>query len=94
MRVLFRGKFFYFHSGPEFVTEIQAEEWVGFWKQIDLTKRTEMINTQAVTALEIYPELFEVHLHMEGRKVPRMFKMANETGYLQVVEILQSGLTF
>jgi hypothetical protein len=94
MKVEFRGNFFYFTSGNEFRTEIQAEEWVGYWKNIDDVKRTEMINTKGVGSLDLYPELFEVHLYLEGRKLPRMFKMATVEGYNQVVQTLQSGINF
>jgi hypothetical protein len=94
MKVQFRGKFFYFTSGPEFANEIQAEEWVGFWRNIDETKRTEMINTACVVSVDVFPDLYEVHLYMDGRKIPRQYKMATVEGYNQVIQTLQSGLSF
>ena len=94
MKVEFRGKYFYVYSGPQVASEIPAEEWVGYWKNIDETKRTEIIHAEAVTGLDLYPELLEVHMYMEGRKVPRMFKLATETAYQQVLQTFQSGLSF
>lgn len=94
MKVAFRGKFLYVQSGREFAAEIPAEEWVGYWKNIDETKRTELISVEGVSALDLYAELLEVHIYMEGRKVPRMFKMATQTDYDKVVQTLQSGLSF
>ncbi len=94
MKVEFRGKFFYFTSGPEVANEISAEEWVGYWKNIDDTKRTEMVNADCVVIVDAFPELFEVHLYMQGRKTPRMYKMATVEGYNQVLQVLQSGMNF
>lgn len=94
MKVVFRGKYFYIYSGAEFAFEIPAEEWIGIWRNIDETKRTEIINTEYVAGVDLLPDLFEVQLYLRGRKTPRQFKMADEQGYQQVVQILQSGLSF
>jgi hypothetical protein len=94
MKVAFRGQYLYVYSGPEFATEIPAEEWIGIWRNIDETKRTEIINAEYVGGVDLLPDLFEVHLYLRGRKTPRQFKMVDEQAYQQVVQILQSGLSF
>ncbi len=94
MKVEFRGKFFYFTSGPEFANEIATEEWIGVWRNIDESRRTEMINVACVVMVDVFPDLYEVHLYMDGRKTPRQFKMATVEGYNQVLQVLQSGMNF
>ena len=94
MKIEFRGSFFYIYSNPEFVNEISAEEWIGLWKNIDETKRTEIIHTESVAGVDVYSDLLEIHIYLRGRKTPRQFKMANETGFQQVLQTLQSALHF
>jgi hypothetical protein len=94
MKIEFRGSFFYIYSNPECVNEISAEEWIGLWKNCDETKRTEIIHTESIAGVDVYSDQFEIHIYLRGRKTPRQFKMATQTGFQQVLQTLQSGLNF
>ncbi len=94
MKLEYKGQFFYIRSGPEYTTELPAEEWIGLWRNIDETRRIEIMYTTQVTEVNLFPDLWEVHLFVRGRKTAKQYKFPDVATYDRFVAVLQSGLSF
>lgn len=95
MKIVYQGQYFYFYSGPEYQSEITAEEFNGgYWKNLDDTKRTIILPVSAVSSIDLYHDLFEIHLYVSGLKVPRLFKFLDANAFTQFLTVLQQGFHF
>ena len=94
MKLEYKGQFFYIRSGPDYATELPAEEWIGVWRNIDETRRIEIMYTTQVTEVNLFPDLWEVHLYVRGRKTAKQYKFPDSATYDRFVQVLQSGLSF
>lgn len=94
MKIQYKGQYFYVLSGPEYATEMPAEEWVGVWRNIDETRRIEITQTAQITEVVMFPDLWEVHLYIRGRKTPKQYKFPDADTYSRFIQFLQSGLNF
>jgi hypothetical protein len=94
MKLDYKGQFFYIRSGPEYQEELPAEEWIGVWRNIDETRRIEIMYTNQVTEIDLFPDLFEVHIYIRGRKIGKQYKFPHAEAYERFIAVLQSGLAF
>ncbi len=94
MKLEYKGQFFYIRSGPEYATEFPAEEWIGVWRNIDELRRIEIMYTTQVTEVNLFPDFWEVHLYVRGRKTAKQYKFPDVATYDRFVQVLQSGLAF
>jgi hypothetical protein len=94
MKLDYKGQFFYIRSGPEYATELPAEEWIGIWRNIDETRRIEIMYTTQVTEVNLFPDFWEAHLYVRGRKTAKQYKFPDAATYDRFVSVLQSGLAF
>lgn len=94
MKIEYKGQFFYVRTGPEYASELPAEEFVGMWCNIDDTKRIDIFYTSQVIGVSLYPDLLEAHLYVRGRKTPKQYKFADVSTYEKYISVLQSGLSF
>lgn len=94
MKIDYKGQFFYTRTGPEYANELAAEEWVGVWRNIDDTRRTEITYTSQVTEVCLFPDLWEVHVYTSGRKTAKQLKFPDADTYTKFISVLQLGLNF
>jgi hypothetical protein len=94
MKIECKGQFFYIRSGPEYANDLPAEEWFGVWQNNDETRRIEIVYTNHFTEINLFPDLWEVHLYIRGRKIPKRFKFPDSATYDRFVAVLQSALSF
>jgi hypothetical protein len=94
MKIECKGQFFYVRTGADYVNEIPAEEWSGEWHNIDDRRSIEIIYISQITQVSFFPDLLEVHVHSQGRKMARHFRVFDSTTYEKFIAVLQSGLNF
>lgn len=94
MKIDSKADFFYIRSGAEYASDIPAEEFNGDWRDVDQTRRIEIIAKNSIAGVTIFNDLYEVHLSMRGRKSLRMFKFTDNATYQKMVNVLQSVLDF
>ena len=95
MRFFARGHYFYVYTRPDlreqlFVEEKQYMNWV----DCDRTTRILIFPITSIIGIELFPELFEIHLAIQGQKIPKEYKVSTIQDFHRFVEILQSGLHF
>ena len=94
MKIESKGQFFYVRTGSDYANELPAQEWAGEWRNIDDTRSIEIIYISQVTQVSFFPDLLEVHVHSQGRKMARHFRFFDATNYEKFITVLQSGLNF
>lgn len=94
MKLDYKGQFLYIRSGPEYSNEMPAEEWIGVWRNIDETRRIEITYVAQITEVCFFPDLWEAHLYIRGRKTPKQYKFPDQATYETFISVLQSGLSF
>ncbi len=95
MRFLYEGQYFYLYSGSQFQNEIHAEVWSGFsWQDVDLTQKIEIVKTEHIMAVELYPDLAELAIHFQNKKEPVKYKFEEDSHFHHFIRVLQSGLHF
>jgi hypothetical protein len=94
MKFEYKGQFFYIRSGPEYQQDLPAEEWIGIWRNIDETSRIEIVYSSQITEINLFPDLWELHLYIRGRKTAKQYKFPDAATYQHCIEVLQSALSF
>jgi hypothetical protein len=94
MKFEYKGQFFYIRSGPEYQQDLPGEEWIGIWRNIDETRRIEIVYSSQITEINLFPDLWEVHLYIRGRKTAKQYKFPDDATYQKCIEVLQSALSF
>ena len=94
MKLEYKGQFLYIRSGPEYANELYAEEFAGIWRNMDETKRIEITYIAQITEVCLFPDLWEVHIYVRGRKTPKQYKFPDEATFDRFVAVVQSGLSF
>lgn len=95
MRVFARGQYFYVYTRPELRNELYVEEKKYLnWIDSDLETKVQIFPISSIIGLELFPDLFEVHVHLKGYKVPKEYKLLSAQDFHRFVQILQSGLHF